>query len=310
MGQLERAGFLVLEVGCLTLSAENLVPQVVRDDFPSHLQTFASSFNAYVATKDGQWTIKGFIDIFRHVYPLSPDTKLVSKILEIHLLPAILAFANAHGYLVVSAEHQNYYPDFSFVSKSDPTIKFAVDIKTTYRLPGNSELCNGFTFGSHGEYFTNRHSAKNIQFPYNSYAAHYCLGVIYSRAEFASSGVKTGEGGAIESPQTHTLAQLASINSVIGHFQFFAAEKWRIASDKSGSGNTAHIGSIKKIGDILLGRGIFSRLGETWFDDYWMNDGKITISDRQTGKPKKIRNLREFVIYRNGDLDLIVPTSR
>lgn len=215
-----------------------------------------------------------------------------------------------HGYHIVGAGHQNYYPDFSFVGKSEPTIKFAVDLKTTYRLPDKPDQCNGFTLGSHGEYFTNRHSTKNIQFPYNSYIGHYCLGIIYSRAESTTSDATMSVSNVIQPFTTHTLAQLASIRSVIGQFQFFAAEKWRIASDKSGSGNTAHIGSIKKISAILLGQGMFSRLGEAWFDDYWMNYGKITISDRRTGKPRQIRNLREFVLYRNGDPDLIVPMSR
>ncbi len=32
---------------------------------------------------------------------------------------------------------------------------FAVDFKTTYRLANNPEYCNGFTLGSHGEYFIN-----------------------------------------------------------------------------------------------------------------------------------------------------------
>lgn len=87
-------------------------------------------------------------------------------------------------------------------------------------------------------------------------------------------------------------------------------EKWRIASDKSGSGNTANIGSIQDINDILNGQGMFSRLGESWFDDYWMNYGKITITDSITGKTRKIRTLRDFVAYRNGDPSLIVPKTR
>jgi DNA adenine methylase len=73
-------------------------------------------------------------------------------------------------------------------------------------------------------------------------------------------------------------------------------EKWEIASDSSGSGNTANIGSIVRISDILAGNGIFKNLGEEWFDDYWMNYNKITI---KTGKTKKtIRKLSDFLKYR------------
>ena len=76
-------------------------------------------------------------------------------------------------------------------------------------------------------------------------------------------------------------------------------EKWKIASDKSGSGNTANIGSIAHINDIVTGNGMFSKLGEDWFDDYWMNYGKITVKDAE-GKTSAIRKLTDFVGYRGG----------
>jgi hypothetical protein len=85
-------------------------------------------------------------------------------------------------------------------------------------------------------------------------------------------------------------------------------EKWKIASDKRGSGNTANIGSIKNIGRIVKGRGMFSKLGESWFDDYWMNYGKITIKDEK-GETKKISRLVDFVNYRQGNASLVVPMS-
>ena len=92
-------------------------------------------------------------------------------------------------------------------------------------------------------------------------------------------------------------------------FQLFHRRKWKIASDNSGSGNTANIGSITKISDIISGPGMFSDLGERWFDDYWMNYDKITITE-DSGKTKQIRNLRDFVEYRGGDVELIVPKAR
>ena len=50
---------------------------------------------------------------------------------------------------------------------------------------------------------------------------------------------------------------------------------------------------------------MFSRLGERWFDDYWMNYRKITIQDEH-GNTKKISTLKEFVAYRGGDVSLVV----
>lgn len=269
----------------------------VKSTFEKQLKSFVESLNDYVATKDGQWTIKGFIDVFKSVYTISSDTKIISKILEIHIFPKILRFAEKEGYKLVLAQHQNYYPDISFVSASDNKIKFAVDFKTTYRLE-NPEYCNGFTLGSHGEYFINRTSRKNIQFPYSEYLGHFCLGIIYTR----------GENTTIDETKSYKIDQLQSISSVIKDIQFFVTEKWKIASDKSGSGNTANIGSINCISDIIEGNGMFSKLGEKWFDDYWMNYGKITTTDK-AGKTKKLTKLENFVLYRRGDVKLVVKKN-
>lgn len=273
--------------------------QKEKQVFYQELQNFVQTLRTQVSTDDGQWTVKGFIDTYKNIYSISSDTKVISKILEIHLFPQIIAFAEEIGYAVVLPEYQNYYPDLSFVNKKNEKIKFAVDLKTTYRLEDYPGFCNGFTLGSHGEYFTNRRSTKNVQFPYGDYFGHFCLGIIYSRA----NGVHSAE------TQTHTLSELQSITSVIGDFQFFAAEKWRIASDKSGSGNTANIGSVSKIEDVLAGKGVFSKLGEEWFDDYWMNYGKITKKDKD-GKTRKITTLTDFVEYRGGDINSVVPKAR
>ncbi|MEA1053623.1 type II restriction endonuclease, partial [Lamprobacter modestohalophilus] len=135
----------------------------------------------------------------------------------------------------------------------------------------------------------------NIQFPYGTYSGHYCLGIIYDRVDSRD----------IDETKILNLDSLTSITSVVGNFHFFIAEKWRIASDKSGSGNTANIGSINNIDDIIQGKGMFSKLGEEWFDDYWMNYKKITIPDGMGGT-KKIASLKDFVNYRKGDVSLVV----
>ncbi|MCL4530223.1 MAG: EcoRV family type II restriction endonuclease [Chloroflexi bacterium] len=271
----------------------------LKIEFKQVLTEFVETLKGHVSTPDDQWTVKGFIDAFRNIYTISADTKIVSKILEIHLFPKLLEFANQHDYRIVLAEQQNYYPDLSFVKADDESVKFAVDLKTTYRLPDNPEFCNGFTLGSHGEYFINRTSNKNIQFPYNEYLGHFCLGIIYSR---------TGPERTDET-KTYGLEELKSITSVISDFQFFVHEKWEIASDYQGSSNTANIGSITKISDILTGNGVFKQLGEKWFDEYWMNYGKNQITTPD-GKVKKITLLKEYLAYRGKDLKLANPMSR
>lgn len=269
-----------------------------KGEFEAALTELAGQLSEHVSADDGQWSIKGFIDTFKNIYTISSDTKIVSKILEIHLFPKILSFANQYNFTIVFAEHQNYYPDISFILKEDESIRFAVDFKTSYRLPQKPWLCNGFTLGSHGKYFQDRTSTKNIQFPYSSYRGHFCLGIIYDRTDRFT----------VNETQVYPIAVLNSIASVIANIQFFVAEKWRIASDKRGSGNTANIGSIQRIDDILSGNGTFANLGEEWFDDYWMNYGKI-VTKGSDGRMKKITSLVDFVEYRGGDPSLIVARS-
>ena len=98
-----------------------------KTDFANKLSELVAGLKSHVCTEDGQWTVKGFIDIFRNVYTISSDTKIVSKILEIHLFPRILQFAEENGYKIVLADHQNYYPDISFVKAGNDAVKFAVE---------------------------------------------------------------------------------------------------------------------------------------------------------------------------------------
>ncbi len=132
----------------------------IKEQFEQHFKGFVLGLQEHISTEDGQWAVKGFIDVLKNVYTISSDTKIVSKILEIHLFPKIMEFAKLYGYKIVLAEHQNYYPDISFVKIEDETIKFAVDFKTTYRCPQKPFLCNGFTLGSHGKYFEDRTSTQ------------------------------------------------------------------------------------------------------------------------------------------------------
>ena len=59
----------------------------LRQEFFNELSQFVSSLDDHVSTDDGQWSIKGFIDVCRNIYAISSDTKIISKILEIHLFP-------------------------------------------------------------------------------------------------------------------------------------------------------------------------------------------------------------------------------
>lgn len=270
--------------------------EAAKEIFLHQLKDFASTLKSFIAKGD-EWTIRGFIDIFKNIYTISTDTKIISKVLELHIFPQFLSFAESNGYDIELAKYQNWYPDLTFICKSDPTIKFAVDLKTTYRDEEYPDYCNGFTLGSHGEYFIERTSTKNIQYPYNEYSGHFCLGIIYSRAELNKN----------EETHIYSIDEIETIPAVISNFLFFAEEKWKIASDKGGSGNTANIGSIQKIEDILIGNGVFAKAGEELFDDYWANFGKIEVLVGD--KRKKLSNFEEYLRYRGLPMSLNNPKA-
>jgi hypothetical protein len=87
-----------------------------KTDFARKLAHFVSELKDHISTDDGQWTVKGFIDIYKNVYTISADTKIVSKILEIHLFPKILNFAQTNGYKVVLAISLPISPDATMIA--------------------------------------------------------------------------------------------------------------------------------------------------------------------------------------------------
>ena len=223
-----------------------------KSAFLEALQTEAATFNKAVSTNTGDWIVKGFIDIAKNIYTISVDTKVISKIMELLLFPELARFAEKHTLKMVLAEQQNFYPDMSFVDNEGH--RFALDIKSTYRV--DTEHVNGMTLGAFTGYFRERNSTKNISFPYNSYAGHFVLGVIYSKAQ-----------GAIDERRKYRLDELESITSVVNDFEFFVQEKYRIALDRPGSGNTKNIGSVTEISKLINGSGPFAELGVEVFDD-------------------------------------------
>ncbi len=225
-------------------------------DFKNDIHDYLDELYGILSTETGDWVIKGFIDVFCNIYTVSVDTKVVSKIIELMLYPLISKFAVEKNYKMVPSSYQNHYPDVSFIA-NDGT-KFALDFKSTYRK--STTTVNGFTLGAFTGYFRNRDSKKNITFPYSEYKAHFVLGIIYSRNE-----IKPDEG------EIHKLDNLHNITSVVKDFSLLLQEKWQIACEKPGSGNTKNIGSIKDINKLINGEGHFTKYNKKVFDDYWMN---------------------------------------
>lgn len=229
---------------------------MTKDNFRKNLLIHFNEFKNVLATDAGDWVVKGFIDVYRNVYTISIDTKVISKIIELMLFPVISQFAKEHGFKMILSEHQNHYPDISFITPNG--VKIALDLKSTYRT--SPKTVNGFTLGAFTGYFRQRGSSKKITFPYAQYVGHFVLGIIYSRHEEI-----------IDDRQIYKLDELQDIVSVVKDFTFLLQEKWKIAGELPGSGNTKNIGSVKDIQTLIDGNGPFISYGEQVFDDYWMN---------------------------------------
>jgi hypothetical protein len=260
------------------------------EQFHKHLQAHTESFAKAVATDEGEWIIKGFIDVYQRIYSISVDTKIVSKVLELLLFPMFVEFAKKHGLEIDLCPQQNFYPDLTFTDPASGQ-RFAVDIKSTYRT-SETEV-NGMTLGAFTGYFRHRESKKNTLYPYGQYAAHFVLGVIYSKCDDAADKRKQ-----------FTLDQLPQIPSVIKEFLFFAQPKFCIAAARPGSGNTKNIGSTTKIGELVYGTGPFAALGEQVYDDYWMFYLTRDMAEA-LGTKRPYTNLKTFLEYKNRGIDVL-----
>jgi len=263
---------------------------MLPNDFLARLQAHATSFAKAVATNEGEWIIKGFIDVYRRIYTISVDTKITSKVLELLLFPMFVEFGKANGLRIELSPHQNFYPDLTFVH-DESGHKFAVDIKSTYRI--DDANVNGMTLGAFTGYFRKRDSNKNTLYPYSHYSGHFVLGIIYSKCLEA-----------IDERQIFTLDDLERIPSVIKNFHFFMQPKYRLASSRPGSGNTKNIGSVTKIDQLINGTGPFEKLGEEVYDDYWMFYLTGDMA-RALEIQRPYTNLKSYLAYKERGVDTL-----
>lgn len=134
-----------------------------KDQILEALQNEVAGYNKIIATEKGDWIVKGFIDIYKRIYTISIDTKVVSKVIELLLIPTFEDFAKKYNLTLELPPQQNFYPDLSFTS-NETGEKFAVDIKSTFLdMKGKGK---SMTLGAFTGYFRNRKSAKNTLYPY------------------------------------------------------------------------------------------------------------------------------------------------
>ena len=136
-----------------------------------------------------------------------------------------------------------------------------------------------------GEYF------KNIKY---IYAISCVSAIILNRLELKIKFY--------DKRKIYTIEQLSDITSVVKNFQFFVQEKWKIAIDRPGSGNTKNIGSVNNIDDLINGKGVFSELGEDIFDDYWMYYLTTDMAMRAELPSPYYKNIDEYKRFKHIDV--------
>ena len=211
--------------------------------------------NALAEVQNG-YSLCGVVDRRARVYPLGSDTKVISTLFEIVARRAVAAYAKSEGLHLVEPSKQNHYPDFTLMRcRGDPE-KIALDVKTTYREERQSKFA--YTLGSYTSYIRPKTEGKNIVFPYSQYGEHWVIGFVYERAE----------GKRDTSGRVYSTDELDEVPVPFDDVEVFIQEKWRIAGDRAGSGNTTNIGSISgTIEDFTAGNGVFS--SEKEYLSYW-----------------------------------------
>jgi hypothetical protein len=247
-----------------------------KDKFREKLLGYLNQYLCDIQDPDGNWTVKGFIDIFKNIYTISLDTKVISKVLEIMLLPKIQQFATENDFEIILSKEQNFYPDITFIDKKSEE-KIALDIKSTYRT--SETTASGFTLGAFTGYFRDRTSKKNITFPYGEYKKHYVLGIVYTKQDD---------------------------HAVIKDIEFILQEKYKIASDRPWNGDSKIIASTTKMDELRAGKGVFGGYGVDVFDDYWMYY-MTTEMAHQVDLPKPpYRNIKEYFEYKPAVYERII----
>lgn len=226
----------------------------------------------HLAGMENGYSACGIIDRRGRVYPLGTDTKVLSTIFEIIARQAVADYARQAHLLLIDSDKQNYYPDFTLAASRNDAQKIAIDVKTTYKNNADDDF--RFTLGSYTSFL--RNETKNIMFPFRQYREHWIIGFVYHRVAVDADA----------SGRQYTVADLAGIPAPFTDVEVFVQEKWRIAGDRPGSGNTANIGSIRgKLNDFQQGNGVFG--SESEFLAYWRGYGA-------TAAERKYRNVGEF----------------
>lgn len=242
-----------------------------------------SSF--YEKMQNVKFDAYGILDSENKIHTLGTDSKIIGRIFEMFAQPILEQIASENRYILKTPKSQNFYPDFIMMKSEHLEEKIAIDIKTTYITTDQPTI--KFTLGSFNSYM--RNNTKNIEYRYTDYSKHYVVGFVYKRNDAAQES------------RVYDYEDRFQIAFPYGNVRYFIQEKYKIAGDKPGSGNTENIGSFptKRFADLKEGKGPFSELGQDVFDIYWKNYSKYRSNTRE------YTSLSEFIEWLPHNLNKI-----
>jgi len=293
-----------------------------------------------------EWSIKGFIDTYKNIYAITTDTKVISKIIEIMIFPRLLEFAKDNNLKIELAPHQNYYPDVTFIDEKkrkyavdlkttyrindDSVNGMTLGAFTGYFRNRTSKKNTLYPYSEYSNHYvlgviysrsdvdnitemlknnninlklTNRKSLINYM---NDSSDENWFLFSRSYSDDVNKYRDKIDSYLVDELDSYNLENFKKITSVARKFELFFQEKWRLAVDKPGSGNTKNIGSEKNIKNLINGNGLFFReygeLGKLEFDKYWMQYlTKDMAKSLDQDKPNysDIKSFKKWVISLN-----------
>lgn len=184
------------------------------------------------------------------IYPLPTESAAMANILETTLVKHLKVAAEGYeGVKVELPSSDRVYPDIAFVGPALGGKVVACDIKAarrkeTKRARTKTQTQSRISLYTGNTYFRDpNNNAQNIQRPFNDYALHLDVVVLY---DF------------VKAPQP-----------AVTNVELVVVEPWRIASRIRSSKTRNYIGAVTKISDIEQGKGEFDT--KEAFYSYWRN---------------------------------------
>ena len=247
--------------------------------------SFRAKFHEKVDLYNINWEVIGFLSANHQVYPFTTDTKVLSSVFEAICSPLVNEIAIEHGYVMERPTEQNIYPDFTLSPITGNSLRLAIDVKTTYRSFNRRRQMQplSFTLGSYTSFLRTPGATKNIHYPYSEYSGHWIIGFVYTRTILEE-----------QLEPYYELCEIDNLPHPYHNVEYFVQEKYKIAGEKPGSGNTTNIGSFKSrdIEDFRQGCGPFAELGKEFCDEYWRNF-------KQKTENRDYNTVNEFLSWRD-----------